>query len=140
MAARDDRPAGVVAVIPARHGSTRLPRKALLNDTGKFLVQHVWERVRSVAAIARVIIATDHEHIERAARSFGAEVMIPRPRTDPVPTACEVARRIDARLIVNVQGDEPEVDVGGLQAIAQALEQDARLPRSPARSTTRACS
>lgn len=112
----------VVAVIPARHGSTRLPQKALLRETGKCLVQHVWEQVRRAERITRVIIATDHEEIERAASGFGAEVMMTshehRSGTDRVH---EVARRIGAHAIVNVQGDEPEVDPAALDLLAAAL-------------------
>ena len=56
-----------VAVIPSRLGSTRLPEKALLRETGKYLIQHVWERVRASARIGRVIVATDHPRILEAA-------------------------------------------------------------------------
>jgi 3-deoxy-manno-octulosonate cytidylyltransferase (CMP-KDO synthetase) len=112
-----------VAVIPARYGSTRLPRKALLTETGKFLVQHVWERVRAARRLARVIIATDHEEIQRAAASFGAEVMMTSPDhrsgTDRVH---EVAQRLGADLVLNVQGDEPEVSPTAIDALVADLE------------------
>jgi 3-deoxy-manno-octulosonate cytidylyltransferase (CMP-KDO synthetase) len=96
-------------VIPARYGSERLPRKMLLADTGKPLVQHTYEAACRVPG-AEVLIATDHEEIERAARGFGAEVVM----TDPgLPSGtlrvAAAAKGREASVIVNCQGDEPEV-------------------------------
>ncbi len=121
----------VVAVIPARLGSTRLPEKALLRESGKYLVQHVWERVRSARTIVRVIVATDHERIAAAVRSFGGEVAMTSPAhpsgTDRV---AEVARTIAAEgaLVVNVQGDEPEIDGADLDLLVDALAADHDCP------------
>jgi 3-deoxy-manno-octulosonate cytidylyltransferase (CMP-KDO synthetase) len=113
------------AVIPARLGSTRLPEKALLHDTGKFLVQHVWERVKRAQRIARVIVATDHPRIAEAVRSFGGEVAMTSPEhpsgTDRV---AEVARTLDEEIVVNVQGDEPQIDAADLDLLVDALERD----------------
>ena len=64
----------VAAVIPARLGSRRFPRKVLARETGKFLVQHVYECVADCPGLDRVIIATDSEEVLEAGRSFGAEV------------------------------------------------------------------
>ncbi|MBM4015021.1 MAG: 3-deoxy-manno-octulosonate cytidylyltransferase [Planctomycetes bacterium] len=117
----------VVAVIPARLGSTRLPEKALLHESGKYLVQHVWERVRNARTIARTIVATDHERIAAAVRSFGGEVVMTAP-THPSGTdrVAEVARTIAAEgeLVVNVQGDEPEIDGADLDLLVDALATD----------------
>ena len=66
-------------VVPARIGSTRLPEKPLLRETGKYLVEHVVERARRAAGVVRVVVATDDARIEAAVRSFGGEAM----RTDP---------------------------------------------------------
>jgi 3-deoxy-manno-octulosonate cytidylyltransferase (CMP-KDO synthetase) len=118
-----------VAVIPSRLGSTRLPEKALLHETGKFLFQHVWERVRQAHRVGRVIVATDHARIIDAARSFGAEAVLTSPShlsgTDRV---AEVARTLpDAGqnlLVVNVQGDEPEIDPADLDLLVDALDSD----------------
>jgi 3-deoxy-manno-octulosonate cytidylyltransferase (CMP-KDO synthetase) len=98
----------IVAIIPARYGSTRLPAKAIASIHGKPLIQWVWEGVKSSKKIDRVIIATDDERIEQAAKSFGAEVVMTSPDhhsgTDRV---AEVAKNIDAEWIINIQGDEP---------------------------------
>jgi 3-deoxy-manno-octulosonate cytidylyltransferase (CMP-KDO synthetase) len=118
-----------VAVIPSRLGSTRLPEKALLHETGKFLVQHVWERVRQAHRVGRVIVATDHARIVEAARSFGAEAVLTSPdHPSGTDRVAEVARSLaDARpddLIVNVQGDEPEIDPADLDLLVDALDSD----------------
>jgi 3-deoxy-manno-octulosonate cytidylyltransferase (CMP-KDO synthetase) len=115
---------GALAVIPARLGSTRLPRKVLLRETGKYLVQHVWERVRRARSVGRVVIATDDEQVRAACLGFGAECMMTSPRhgsgTDRV---AEVARRLRAKRIVNVQGDEPEADPGAIDRVIDALDE-----------------
>ncbi len=102
-----------LAIVPARLASTRLPRKPLLRETGKFLVQHVWDRVRLAKKIARIVIATDSSEIEQACRSFGAEVVMTR-ETHPSGTdrCAEAVAKIGERpdVVVNVQGDEPELD------------------------------
>lgn len=111
-----------VAVIPSRLGSTRLPEKALLRETGKYLFQHVWERVRGATRIARVIIATDHPRILDAARAVGAEAVLTSPdHPSGTDRVAEVARGLDADCIVNVQGDEPQIDAADLDLLVDAL-------------------
>ena len=72
-----------VIVIPARLGSTRLPRKMLLRDTGKTLVQHTWEVACASAQADRVIIATDSDEILREVERFGGKAVL----TDPAATS-----------------------------------------------------
>lgn len=114
----------VAAVIPARLGSTRLPRKPLLRETGKFLIQHVHERVALTRGLDRVVIATDSDEIAEAVRSFGGEAVLTDPAhpsgTDRV---AEAARDLDCDLIVNVQGDEPEIDPADLAKVVAALRE-----------------
>jgi 3-deoxy-manno-octulosonate cytidylyltransferase (CMP-KDO synthetase) len=101
----------VVAVIPARFGAVRLPGKPLLNETGKFLVQHVWERVMEARRVSRVLIATDDERVARAARSFGAEVAMTASSIPNGTMRCAaVVRNIACDHVVNVQGDEPDIE------------------------------
>src|SRR5258706_15142418 len=73
-------PGNVVAVIPARYASTRLPGKPLLKETGKYLIQHVYESVRRCAELQRVIVATDDERILQAVKSFGGEAVMTSTR------------------------------------------------------------
>ncbi|TET32193.1 MAG: 3-deoxy-manno-octulosonate cytidylyltransferase [Planctomycetota bacterium] len=115
----------VVAVIPARYASTRLPGKPLLRETGKYLIQHVWERVTAAKSPGRVIIATDNEDILQAAHSFGAEaVMTPEDcpsGTDRIHAAI-TDNGIKADIILNIQGDEPEIDPANVDILAGLLE------------------
>lgn len=115
--------AATLAVIPARLESTRLPRKVLLKETGKYLLQHVWERVRRARSIDRVIVATDHSDVASACREFGAECMMTSP-SHPNGTlrVAEVAKKLKPGRILNVQGDEPEIDPSALDRLVRSLE------------------
>ena len=112
----------IVAVIPARYASTRFPGKLLAKATGKYLIQHVYERVCSCPAIERVIIATDDERISRAAREFSADCVMTRPDhrcgTDRI---AEVAASLSDEIIINVQGDEPDIAPEALEALIGSL-------------------
>lgn len=112
-----------VAVIPARLGSTRLPRKPLLRETGKFLVQHVHESVARARSIDAVIVATDSEEIAEAARSFGARVALTRAdhRSGTDRIAEVVASMPSVEVAVNVQGDEPEVRAADVDRCVETL-------------------
>ncbi len=98
----------VVALIPARYGSTRFPGKPLALLRGKPMIQHVYEQTRLVRGLARVIVATDDDRIANVIQRIGGEIAM--TRTDhPTGTdrLAEVAQRLDADIIVNVQGDLP---------------------------------
>ena len=97
-----------VAVIPARYSSTRLPGKALLPIAGKPLIVWVAERAASASSISRVIVATDDARISDAVTQAGFEAMMTRAdHQSGTDRVAEVASRLDAEIIVNVQGDEP---------------------------------
>jgi 3-deoxy-manno-octulosonate cytidylyltransferase (CMP-KDO synthetase) len=115
-------------VIPARLASTRLPRKLLLRETGKSLIQHTYEAACRSRRAAGVCVATDHAEIFDEVRSFGGQVEMTDPNapsgTDRV---AEVARKmtaagIDADIIVNVQGDEPEIAGASIDLAIELLE------------------
>jgi 3-deoxy-manno-octulosonate cytidylyltransferase (CMP-KDO synthetase) len=114
-----------VVVIPARHASTRLPGKPLLRQTGKYLIQHVYERACQARSVREVIVATDDPRISAAVSSFGGRVVLTR-RDHPSGTdrVAEVAQRVDGDLIVNLQGDEPLIDPSSLDLLVGLLEQD----------------
>jgi 3-deoxy-manno-octulosonate cytidylyltransferase (CMP-KDO synthetase) len=116
----------IVAVIPARFASTRLPGKPLLSDTGRPLIQHVVEAARRARRLERIIVATDDLRIAAAVTAFGGEVMMTRAEhptgTDRV---AEVAARLETtRIIVNLQGDEPEITGQALDHVVALLEDD----------------
>jgi len=115
-----------VIIIPARYASQRLPGKPLLRATGKYLVQHVYERACQARQASAVIVATDDPRIEAAVKSFGGQVELTR-RDHPSGTdrVAEVARQLDADVIVNLQGDEPLVDPASIDLLPGLLEGDA---------------
>lgn len=120
----------IVGIIPARFGSTRLPGKPLLSDTGKPLIQHVVEAARTASRLDRIIVATDDERIYRAVEAFGGEVVMTRS-DHPTGTdrVAEVVATIpDADLIVNLQGDEPELSGEALDLVVTILENDPEAP------------
>ena len=101
----------VVGVIPARYHSSRLDGKALADIAGRPMIQHVWERCREAASLDRIILATDDERIETAARSFGAEVVMTNPaHASGTDRIAEAVRNIECDVVVNIQGDEPMLD------------------------------
>lgn len=101
----------ILAVIPARLQSTRLPNKPLLKIGEKPMIQRVWERTKLARRIDRVVIATDSSEIQRVAEGFGAEVAMTDPgHTSGTDRVAEVAESVEASLVINVQGDEPLID------------------------------
>jgi 3-deoxy-manno-octulosonate cytidylyltransferase (CMP-KDO synthetase) len=120
----------IVAVIPARFASTRLPGKPLLSETGRPLIQHVVEAARQAKSLERIIVATDDSRIAQAVASFGGEAMITRTdHATGTDRVAEVAARIEqARIIVNVQGDEPELAGSTIDQLVSLLENDREAP------------
>ncbi|MCF6157828.1 MAG: 3-deoxy-manno-octulosonate cytidylyltransferase [wastewater metagenome] len=104
----------VVVVIPARYASTRLPGKLILPEakvsTGRYIIEHVYRNVQRARRINRVIVATDSQRIYDIVKAFGGDVeMTSELHTSGTDRIAEVASRLDAGIIINVQGDEPEV-------------------------------
>jgi len=115
-------------VIPARYASSRLPGKPLLKATGKYLVQHVYENAARSHADA-IIVATDDPRIADAVRSFGGQVMMTRDdHPSGTDRVAEVASRLDAEIIVNLQGDEPQMDPTILDVLPNLLVNDPDAP------------
>lgn len=111
-------------VIPARFASSRLPGKPLLNETGKYLIQHVVENAWRSRANA-VIVATDDERILTAVRGFGGHAVMTRSdHASGADRVAEVARELDADVIVNLQGDEPQLDPAILNVLPGLLAND----------------
>jgi 3-deoxy-manno-octulosonate cytidylyltransferase (CMP-KDO synthetase) len=116
----------VLGVIPARYGASRFPGKPLAPLWGRPMIQHVWERARAARGIDELVIATDDDRIERVARAFGAAV----ERTSPdcasgTDRAAEVARRRpDADVVLNIQGDEPELETEAVTRLVAAMRAD----------------
>lgn len=101
-----------VGIIPARLQSSRLPRKLLLKDSGKPLLQYAWEAASKASLLSEVIVATDSDEIAAVARGFGARVEMTGQHPSGSDRIAEVVQRCckDADLVINIQGDEPELD------------------------------
>lgn len=111
-------------VIPARYASTRLPHKMLLRDTGKSLLQHTWEAARGAEKPAGVLVATDHAEIAREVDQFGGDFVMTSPdAASGTDRVAEVARKLPrAEIVVNVQGDEPEISPSAIDRVIELLE------------------
>lgn len=119
----------VIACIPARYGSTRFAAKVLARDTGKYLIQHTYERACQARLLERVVIATDDERVFEAARSFGGEaVMTSAEHQSGTDRIAEAVRDIDTEIVVNLQGDEPEIDPDNIDYLAELLIAHADVP------------
>jgi 3-deoxy-manno-octulosonate cytidylyltransferase (CMP-KDO synthetase) len=121
----------IVAMIPARFGSTRLPGKPLSDIHGKTMIQHVYERAMAARLPDRVLVATDDERVAAVVRAFGGEAAMTSPLhatgTDRLAEAVGVT---DAEVIVNVQGDEPMLDPAWIDGAVAALLDDPRVDLS----------
>ncbi|MFA6281306.1 MAG: 3-deoxy-manno-octulosonate cytidylyltransferase [Candidatus Omnitrophota bacterium] len=118
----------VIGVIPARYQSTRLPFKLTREILGKPLVQWVWETARQARLLDRLIIACDDIKIKEIAERFGAEVMMTSPQhssgTDRIG---EAVRDIDAKIVINIQADEPLMHPSIIDGLAQVLLSDPKI-------------
>jgi 3-deoxy-manno-octulosonate cytidylyltransferase (CMP-KDO synthetase) len=109
-------------VLPARYASVRLPGKPLLRDTGKPLIQHVYEQAARAKCGGRVIVATDDERIRAAVLAFGGEVVMTRAdHVSGTDRVAEVAASLDVDVVVNLQGDEPQFPPDALDALVALL-------------------
>jgi 3-deoxy-manno-octulosonate cytidylyltransferase (CMP-KDO synthetase) len=112
----------IVVCIPARYASARFPGKVLAKDTGKYLIQHTYEQARKASLPQRVIIAADDVRIVEASKTFGAEcVLTSMDHKSGTDRIAEATRDLDADIVVNVQGDEPQIDPDHIDYLAQLL-------------------
>ncbi len=112
-----------MVVIPARMGSTRFPGKMLANRTGRPLVQHVVDQVGRCRKVGRVVVATDDARIAEALCPFGTECVMTSPdHASGTDRIAEVAQGVSDDIIVNVQGDEPEIEPEIVDGLIGRLE------------------
>ncbi|WP_298068399.1 3-deoxy-manno-octulosonate cytidylyltransferase [uncultured Mailhella sp.] len=118
----------IIAVIPARYASTRLPGKPLVDICGKPMIQHVYERVRSVSLFREVLVATDDQRILDAVTAFGGAACMTSPDCPSgSDRLIEVAKRHEADVYVNVQGDEPLLDPQAIERLARVMADEPEL-------------
>lgn len=117
-----------VIVLPARLASGRLHEKLLLKESGKYLIQHTWEAACRSERASRVVIACDDARLSEAAAEFGAEAILTSvDHTSGTDRVAEAARSLAASgetfdLVINVQGDEPELDPSMIDQLADLME------------------
>lgn len=116
----------VIAVIPARYGSTRFPGKPLALIAGKPMIQRVYECAREAQAIDEVIVATDDERIADVVAGFGGQaVMTSCEHQTGTDRIAEAIRNMPGEIILNVQGDEPLLPIEVLDGLVQAMQNSA---------------
>src|SRR5439155_13530776 len=124
----------ILAVIPARHASTRFPGKPLAIIAGKPLLQHVVERCQKAQSLSDIIVATDDTRIWELALSFCRAEMTSPDHPNGTDRLAEVIQRTHCDGAVNIQGDEPLIDPQVIDSVAQAL---ANAPMSTAATAIR---
>jgi 3-deoxy-manno-octulosonate cytidylyltransferase (CMP-KDO synthetase) len=131
---RAARPSRIVAVIPARFNSTRLPGKPLLEIAGRTMIEHVYRRAASAPSVDAVVVATDDVRIAMTVERFGGIVKMTRSiHRSGMDRIAEVAPSLEAEIIVNVQGDEPLVAPEMIAQLIEPLEADPSLQMSTLR-------
>ncbi|MBK9152843.1 MAG: 3-deoxy-manno-octulosonate cytidylyltransferase [Chloracidobacterium sp.] len=123
----DEPKQNVIAIIPARFGSTRLPGKLLLEVGGRPLILHTMDRAQRARHVGRVIVATDDLRIERIVLDAGGEAVMTSPEhASGSDRVAEVAEGLAAgSIVVNVQGDEPLISPETIDRAVEALLEDA---------------
>lgn len=119
---------GFRVVVPARYASTRLPGKPLADIAGRPMVVRVAEAAAKSAA-SEVWVATDDERVHTAVMSHGAQALMTRADhasgSDRIAEVAATLGWADDEIVVNVQGDEPLIEPGLIDAVAAALASDA---------------
>lgn len=121
----------VLAVIPARFGSTRLPGKILANIAGRPMIEHVYRRASAARLVHGVIVATDDARIANAVRGFGgAAVMTRADHVSGTDRIAEVVAAHPCRAVVNLQGDEPLIEPETIDTAVRPMLDDPTLEMS----------
>jgi 3-deoxy-manno-octulosonate cytidylyltransferase (CMP-KDO synthetase) len=114
----------ILAIIPARYASTRFPGKPLIDIGGKTMIQRVTERVQQCSEISDVLVATDDHRIFDHVTALGVRCIMTSSEHPSGTDRCLEAYQlsgIHADAIINVQGDEPFVDVSQLESLAALI-------------------
>lgn len=115
----------ILAIIPSRYASTRLPAKPLVMIKGKSMVQRVYEQASKSGLLTKVVVATDHEEIYAHVRSFGGQVCMTRADHASGTDRCYEALSLqeeDYEYVINIQGDEPFIQPDQIDLLAKSLD------------------
>ena len=121
----------VLAVIPARYGSTRFPGKPLAKIAGQMMVERVWRIAAAADGVDRVVVATDDQRIVDAVEAAGGEaVMTDENCRNGTERALDALKRLesDAEIIINVQGDAPLIPPWVIGDVATTLRDNPDMP------------
>ena len=117
-----------VALIPVRLESSRLPRKALMDICGLPLIIHVYKRCLLAKNLDEVYVATDSEEVRQVVEKYGGKVIMTSSEHETgTDRIAEAAKKIDAEIIVNIQGDEALVDPKHIDMVVEAMYVDSTL-------------
>jgi len=118
----------VIGVIPARFGSSRFPGKVLKEITGKPMIQWVYEQANKSLLLDELFVAVDNENVFKCVEGFGGKAVMTKPEhqsgTDRLAEALE---KIDADIVVNIQGDQPLFDSNMIDEAVQPMLDDATI-------------
>ena len=124
-----------IGVIPARYGSRRLPGKPLALIDGKPMIRWVYESAVKAKYLDRVIVATDDVRVMRAVWKFGGEAMLtPKSCRSGTDRVAEASKKMEAEIVVNIQGDEPLIRTTTIDKLVAAMRKDKRLLMATAAS------
>ena len=119
----------IIALIPARYGSTRFPGKALVPIQDRPMIQWVYERAKRSRLVDRVVVATDDERIRQTVSAFGGEAVMTSPsHANGTDRIAEVAKGLSCDIVVNVQGDEPLIRPEMIDQAIEPMVEDASIP------------
>jgi 3-deoxy-manno-octulosonate cytidylyltransferase (CMP-KDO synthetase) len=120
-------PLKIIAIIPARYGSTRLPGKVLADLDGRPMIEHVYRRTALSPIVSETIVATDDLRIATRVNGFGGKVRLTKAHETGTDRLAEVAAGLDCDVVVNVQGDEPLVDPNAIGELVAPFAGDSGL-------------
>ncbi|MCS6949409.1 MAG: 3-deoxy-manno-octulosonate cytidylyltransferase [Armatimonadota bacterium] len=121
----------VIGMIPARLAAVRLPNKPLLDIAGKPMIWWVWHHAKQAQTLREVMVVTPDEEIAEVVRAFGGVAVMTSPRhRSGTERLAEAAQALSADIIVNIQGDEPLMPPGHIDAVVRPLLEDPTLSMS----------
>ena len=124
----------IIGVIPARYASKRLEAKLLRRIQGKTLLQWTWENASMAHKLDKLIIASDHPEIEKEAKKFKAEIVLTSvDHSSGTDRVAEAVRDIDAKIVINIQADEPLIHPSIINALAEEMSSNPDLVIATAR-------
>ena len=114
----------VLGVIPSRYESSTFPGKPLIDLAGKTMIQRVYEGVNRSTKIEQIVVATDDQRIFDEVESFNGNVLMTSSNHRTGTERCmEIAEKFgDFDVLINIQGDEPLVDVVQIEQLIDAFE------------------